>query len=108
MVYGRGFDSRRLHQYPQVRPPRAVSTALFHSAIKCTPIQRHPRQLGVSRRVSNCMEARDGGIGRSVNRLSDARIRAFLKQATAGTATVKKLSDGAGLYITVTPAGTPV
>jgi integrase len=52
-----------------------------------------------------------GGIerrSRSTNRLNDRAIRAFLAKAKAGTAPRKKLSDGGGLYVTVTPAGSGV
>ncbi|MEO8909254.1 MAG: Arm DNA-binding domain-containing protein, partial [Gemmatimonadaceae bacterium] len=46
--------------------------------------------------------------GRSTNRLSDRTIRAFLSNARAGKAATKKLSDGGGLFITLTPAGSAV
>jgi integrase len=46
--------------------------------------------------------------GRSTNRLSDRAIRSFIASAQAGTAPTKKLSDGGGLFLTLTPAGTPV
>jgi hypothetical protein len=49
-----------------------------------------------------------GGIRPSTNRLSDRAIKAFLAQARAGTAPKKKLFDGGGLYLTLTPAGTAV
>lgn len=52
-----------------------------------------------------------GGIeraGRSTNKLSDRAVRAFVTRARAGTASAKKLSDGGGLYIMLTPAGSPV
>lgn len=48
------------------------------------------------------------GIKRSTNRLSDRAIKAFLARARAGDAPKKKLFDGGGLYLTLTPAGTPV
>lgn len=48
-----------------------------------------------------------GGI-RALNRLSDRAVKAFIAKARAGTRTKRKLSDGGGLYLTVTPAGTPV
>ena len=38
---------------------------------------------------------------RGINRLSATAVRAFAKPANAG----KKLSDGGGLYLTVTPGG---
>lgn len=47
-----------------------------------------------------------GGIRRSTNKLGDRAIEAFLAQARAGTAPKKKLFDGGGLYLTLTPAGT--
>lgn len=46
--------------------------------------------------------------GRSTNRLSDRTVRAFVGNARAGKAATKKLSDGGGLYLTLTPAGSPV
>lgn len=52
-----------------------------------------------------------GGIAlrsRSTNRLSERAIRAFLAKVYAGTAEKSKLSDGGGLFLTVTPAGSPV
>jgi hypothetical protein len=35
-------------------------------------------------------------------------VQAFIKKARAGRAATKKLADGGGLYLTLTPAGTPV
>lgn len=52
-----------------------------------------------------------GGIesdGRTTNKLSDRRIKSFVSQARAGTAEKKKLSDGGGLYLALTPAGSAV
>jgi integrase len=50
-----------------------------------------------------------GGIGRgTVNKLNDRMIRSFVTASRAGHATTKKLSDGGGLYLTLTPAGTAV
>lgn len=46
--------------------------------------------------------------GRSTNRLSDRTIRAFLSKSRAGKAATKKLSDGGGLFLTTTPAGSAV
>jgi integrase len=46
--------------------------------------------------------------GRSTNKLSDRAIRAFIANARAGTAAQKKLSDGGGLYLVLTEAGSPV
>ncbi|HVS61758.1 MAG TPA: integrase arm-type DNA-binding domain-containing protein, partial [Gemmatimonadaceae bacterium] len=46
--------------------------------------------------------------GRSTNKLSDRAIRAFIANARAGTAAQKKLSDGGGLYLVLTAAGSPV
>jgi integrase len=48
------------------------------------------------------------GRGRATNKLSDRQIKAFIVRARAGSAPKKKLSDGGGLYITLTPAGSPV
>lgn len=46
----------------------------------------------------------DTPSGRSTNRLSDRTIRSFL----LGKAATKKLFDGGGLFLTRTPAGSPV
>jgi integrase len=45
---------------------------------------------------------------RSINRLTDRRVRAFIAAARQGSAETKKLSDGGGLFLTLTPAGTAV
>lgn len=55
----------------------------------------------------------DGGMGvshsvRSINRLTDRSVRAFIAATRRGTAEKKKLSDGGGLFLTLTPAGTAV
>jgi integrase len=53
----------------------------------------------------------DGGINfrrQGIDRLTDKAIRAWITRAVAGTAQKKKLSDGAGLYLTTTPARTAV
>lgn len=53
----------------------------------------------------------DGGIERqtrSSDRLSDRSVKSFIAKANAGTAEKKKLSDGGGLYMAITPAGSPV
>jgi integrase len=47
-------------------------------------------------------------VTRATNKLSDRSVRAFVAQVRAGTASAKKLADGGGLYITLTPAGSPV
>lgn len=44
----------------------------------------------------------------ATNRLSDRQVQVFITKARAGTAPRKKLADGGGLFITLTPAGTPV
>lgn len=51
-----------------------------------------------------------GGISspRSTNRLTDRSIKSFVTRARSGTAKKKKLSDGGGLYVVVTTAGSPV
>lgn len=55
-----------------------------------------------------------GGIGgeqrrgRATNRLTDRSIKAFIKPSSGNPDGKKKLSDGGGLYLTRTPAGTPV
>lgn len=46
--------------------------------------------------------------GRAINKLSDLAVKAFIARARRGTAAKKKLSDGGGMYLTLTPAGTPV
>lgn len=56
---------------------------------------------------------KNGGMGvsssvRAVNRLTDRGVRAFIAATRNGTAEKKKLSDGGGLFLTLTPVGTPV
>src|SRR5437667_166008 len=43
-----------------------------------------------------------------INKLTDLAIRSFIGKSKSGEATTTKLSDGGGLYLMVTPAGTPV
>ena len=51
----------------------------------------------------------NGGIsGRAINKLTDLKIRSFISKSKAGDAPLTKLSDGGGMYLTITPAGTPV
>lgn len=54
----------------------------------------------------------DGGITkavpRSTDRLSDRAIRSWLTKRKAGDAGTKKLSDGGGLYLALTPANSAV
>ncbi len=51
----------------------------------------------------------EGGIsGRALNKLNDLKIRAFIKRAKAGHAKPAMASDGGGMYLMLTPAGTPV
>src|SRR4051812_15548385 len=51
----------------------------------------------------------DGGISsRAINKLTDVKIRSFVSKSKAGSAAITKLSDGGGMYLLVTPAGTPV
>ncbi len=51
----------------------------------------------------------DGGISsRATNKLTDVKIRSFISKSKAGNAPITKLSDGGGMYLLVTPAGTPV
>jgi len=65
--------------------------------------------MGVSEKLRTEGNRTVGGIGsRALNRLTDLRIKAFIKAHNAGKASSKKLSDGGGMYLTVTPAGTPV
>src|SRR5436853_473510 len=50
-----------------------------------------------------------GGIGsRALNKLTDVRIRAFINKRKSGERVPRKLADGGGMYVTLTPAGTPV
>jgi len=50
-----------------------------------------------------------GGIGsRALNKLTDVRIRAFINKRKSGEKVPRKLADGGGMYVTLTPAGTPV
>lgn len=44
---------------------------------------------------------------RGINRLADRDVKKFITQARAGTAPTTKLSDGGGIFLTLTPAGTP-
>ena len=51
----------------------------------------------------------DGGISsRATNKLTDVKIRSFISKSKAGQAPITKLSDGGGMYLSITPAGTPV
>lgn len=52
----------------------------------------------------------DGGIvsRRATNKLNDRAIKSFISKAKAGKAEARKLSDGGGLFLTHTPAGTAV
>lgn len=58
--------------------------------------------------MSASAESNSATTRRALNKLTDARIRAFVRSARAGKAPKKKLFDGGGLYLTITPAGTPV
>lgn len=50
-----------------------------------------------------------GGIsGKATNKLTDLKVRSFIRKRQAGTERRTKLADGGGLYLTLTPAGTPV
>lgn len=50
----------------------------------------------------------NGGISsRATNKLTDLKIRAFISKSGKGTAATAMLSDGGGMYLTLTPAGTP-
>src|SRR6267142_2846951 len=50
-----------------------------------------------------------GGISsRAINKLTDVKISSFISKSKAGNAPITKLSDGGGMYLLVTPAGTPV
>ena len=50
-----------------------------------------------------------GHIGqRATNKLTDLAIRSFIRKRREGIAQNAKVSDGGGLYLTLTPAGTPV
>ena len=46
--------------------------------------------------------------GRGTNRLNDRRIKAFLAGHGSGSARQRKIADGGGMFLTVTPAGTAV
>jgi integrase len=58
------------------------------------------------------MESRGGtaisGASRGLNRLTDRGVKSFIAKARTGAAGRRKLADGGGLYLTLTPAGTPV
>lgn len=45
---------------------------------------------------------------RALNKLTDAKIRAYISKARGGKAGVKKLSDGGALFMTLTRSGTPI
>jgi integrase len=45
---------------------------------------------------------------RAINKLTDLKIKSFISKSKAGKAQKRKLADGGGLYLTLTPAGTPV
>jgi integrase len=47
-------------------------------------------------------------VRRGTDRLTTKAVEAFVKQALTGSATVTKLFDGSGLYITMTKAGSAV
>lgn len=47
--------------------------------------------------------ASDRGINRGINKLTDAAIKRFVAKAKPG----QKLADGGGLYLFLTPSGTP-
>jgi hypothetical protein len=109
MVYGRGFDSRRLHHIPQSSVGKRARKARFHSAVASHVIQQHPGALGVWHGVSNRRARPSWGYRRTViNKLTDLAIRSFIRARRTGQASKKKLSDGGGLYLVVTPAGTAV
>jgi len=49
-----------------------------------------------------------GGIGaRAINKLTDLAIRSFIQKCQTGKQEPGKLADGGGLYLLITPAGTP-
>src|ERR1039457_4802755 len=50
----------------------------------------------------------ESSVRRGTNRLSDRAGQAFVSRHRAGRAKVKKLSDGGGMFLTITPAGAPV
>src|SRR5688500_15155116 len=45
---------------------------------------------------------------RAINKLTDLAIRSFIRRKREGAVQPRKLADGGGLYLAVTPAGTPV
>jgi hypothetical protein len=52
------------------------------------------------------MEARI--VGRGTNRLSDRAAQAFIARHRVGRPKRTKLSDGGGMFLTMTPAGAAV
>lgn len=51
----------------------------------------------------------DGGISsRATNKLTDLKIRSFINKGRKGAAKAAMASDGGGMYLMLTPAGTPV
>lgn len=50
-----------------------------------------------------------GGIGsRAINKITDLRVRSFVNKAKNGQLRGAKLTDGGGMYLMITLAGTPV
>ena len=115
---GPGFESPRLHEKVVLRDSapfeRAAPFRLYIGENDSPPFltgRYHPPTIGDIRGGTKAFSAggkMGGGIRPITNRLSDRAIKAFLAQARAGTAAKKKLFDGGGLYLTLTPAGTAV
>jgi integrase len=64
--------------------------------------------LGGIYRIERREASMDGGISsRATNKLSDRTIKAFISHHRKGQASAKKLSDGGGMFLTITSAGTP-
>jgi hypothetical protein len=115
---GPGFESPRLHEKVVLRDSapfeRAAPFRLYIGENDSPPFltgRYHPPPIGDIRGGTKAFSAGGkwvGGIRPSTYRLSDRSIKAFLARARAGTAAKKKLFDGGGLYLTLTPAGTAV
>src|SRR5689334_7759504 len=89
------------------------SVSHFRAVTPSKRVRRDPLKSAVFGGMVLVSQARFGGMGvfssvRAINRLTDRKVRSFIGATREGTAEKKKLADGGGLFLTVTPAGTPV
>jgi integrase len=111
LLEGSPAESNGVHFGRRFAFPRGRICPKAFKGVHCNPIC-----LGLSMGVSAMsrpiwgyrMASGSLAKGRSTNRLSDRTVRAFLSNVRAGKAATKKLSDGGGLFITTTPAGSAV